>query len=119
MTLLLASHFKEIAWRPKEAAQHGAGIHHRLVALAEEQGFNEPLAERIGYHMEKELEETLGSSQRYGFKYEAPNHWATHDHVQLWLDNLAYKHNLLSREEREQLEPYLQQAAALIHHRYD
>ena len=105
----------EIAWRPKEAAQHGAGIHHRFVTLAEKQGFERSVAEQVGYHMERELAENLGSSQRYGFKYDTEDRWATQDHVQLWLDNLAYEHNLLSPEERKQLEPYFREAAQLIH----
>jgi asparagine synthase (glutamine-hydrolysing) len=104
----------EIAWRPKEATQHGAGIHHRFVTLAEKQGFERSVAEQVGYHMERELVENLGSSQRYGFKYDTEDRWATQDHVQLWLDNLAYEHNLLSPEEREQLEPYFREAAQLI-----
>jgi len=106
---------EEIAWRPKEAAQHGAGIHDRLIILAEEQGFNESVAQQIGYHMDEDLEENLGSSQRYGFKYDDPGHWATQDNVQLWLDNLAYEHGLLSPAEQEHLEPYLAAAAKIIH----
>lgn len=104
---------EEIAWRPKEAAQHGAGIHHRFLALAEEQGFEEAVVEEARYNMEDTLEENLGSSQRYGFKYDATGRWATQDNVQLWLDNLAYKHNLLSPVEREQIEPYLRKVAHL------
>ncbi len=106
---------EEIAWRPKEAAQHGAGIHNRLVTLAEEHGFNESLTNQLGYHMDNELEENLGSSQRYGFKYDDPSHWATQDYVQLWLDNLAYEHGLLSPAEQEQLEPYLAATTKIIH----
>jgi asparagine synthase (glutamine-hydrolysing) len=98
---------EEIAWRPKEAAQHGAGIHNRLLALAGEQGFTESLAEQLGYRMDEGLEENLGSSQRYGFKYDDSSQWATQDHVQLWLDKLAYEHSLLSSAEQERLGPYL------------
>jgi len=106
---------EEIAWRPKEAAQHGAGIHAKLITLAEEQGFNESVAKQIGYCMDNDLKENLGSSQRYGFKYDDSSHWATQDHVQLWLDNLAYEHGLLNPGEQEQLEPYLAAAAQIIH----
>jgi asparagine synthase (glutamine-hydrolysing) len=105
---------QEVAWRPKEAVQHGAGIHYRLLALAEKQGFKPAIAEQVGYLMEENLEENLGSSQRYGFKYDAPGRWAVQDHVQLWLDNIAFEHNLLSPAERERLQPYLQQATHLI-----
>lgn len=106
---------EEIAGRPKEAAQHGAGIHCRFLALAEEQGFGEAVAEEVRYHMKDTLEENLGSSQRYGFKYDTGGHWATQDNVQLWLDSLAYEHNLLSPVEREQIEPYLHRVAYLNH----
>jgi hypothetical protein len=61
------------------------------------------------------LEENLGSSQRYGFKYDDSSRWATQDHVQLWLDRLAYEHGLLSSAEQEQLEPYLAATTKIIH----
>lgn len=105
---------EEIAWRPKEAAQHGAGIHNRLLGLAEEQGFTESVAQQLGYRMADELEENLGSSQRYGFKYDDSSQWATQDHVQLWLDKLAYEHGLLSSAEQERLGPYLAATAKII-----
>jgi len=98
----------EIAWRPKEAAQHGAGIHYRLVELAESDGFTITIAEKAHYHANDSLEEVLGSSQRYGYKYDKPSRWATQDHIQLWLDNLAYERGLLSPDEMEMLIPYLQ-----------
>jgi asparagine synthase (glutamine-hydrolysing) len=105
---------QEIAWRPKEAAQHGAGIHNRFVALAEEEGFTSQVARELDYHMEEDLEENLGSSQRYGFKYDKPGQWAVQDHVQLWLDSIAEKFGLLSPQEERDLKPYLTQAARLM-----
>jgi asparagine synthase (glutamine-hydrolysing) len=104
-----------IAWRPKEAAQHGAGIHYKLVSLAETQGYSDIIAETLGYAVNDVINEVLGSSQRYGYKYDVKSRWATQDHVQMWLDNLAYEKGLLSPAEREQLEPYLKQASQLIH----
>jgi asparagine synthase (glutamine-hydrolysing) len=104
----------EISWRPKEAAQHGAGIHYRLVELAESDGFTSTIAEKAHYHGNDSLEEVLGSSQRYGYKYDKPSRWATQDHIQLWLDNLAYERGLLSPDETEMLIPYLQRADELI-----
>ena len=106
---------EEIAWRPKKAVQHGAGIHDRFVALAEEQGFSESVVKQLGYRMNEQLEENLGSSQRYGASYDDPSQWATQDHVQLWLDNLAYKHGLLCPAEQKQLVPYLEAANKIIH----
>jgi asparagine synthase (glutamine-hydrolysing) len=104
-----------IAWRPKEAAQHGAGIHNKLVSLAETHGYSDTIAETLGYDINDVIDEVLGSSQRYGYKYDVKSRWATQEHVQMWLDNLAYEKNLLSPAEREQLEPYLKQASQLIH----
>jgi asparagine synthase (glutamine-hydrolysing) len=105
---------QEIAWRPKEAAQHGAGIHDRFASLAEGEGFTPQVAQEIDYHMEGDLEENLGSSQRYGFRYDKPGRWAVQDHVQLWLDSIAKKSGLLSPQEERNLEPYLRQAAQLM-----
>ena len=105
---------QEIAWRPKEAAQHGAGIHDRFLVLAEEEGFTPQVAWKLDYHMEEDLQENLGSSQRYGFKYDKPGRWAVQDHVQLWLDNIAEKSGLLSPQEERDLKPYLRQAAQLM-----
>jgi asparagine synthase (glutamine-hydrolysing) len=99
-----------IAWRPKEAAQHGAGIHYKLVSLAEKNGYSDTVTEVLGYEVTDFLDEVLGSSQRYGYKYDVKSRWATQENVQMWLDNLAYEN-----EEREQLEPYLKQASRLIH----
>jgi len=103
-----------IAWRPKEAAQHGAGIHNNIVSQAEKHGFSSTIVETLGYTIDDVIEEVLGSSQRYGYKYDIKNRWAVQDHVQMWLDNLAYEQDLLSPAEREQLEPFLQQASQLI-----
>ena len=105
---------EEIAWRPKKAVQHGAGIHDRLVALAEEQGFRQSVVKQLGYCMNEQLEENLGSSQRYGARYDDPAQWATQDHVQLWLDRLAYEHGLLSSAEQERLGPYLAAVPKII-----
>jgi asparagine synthase (glutamine-hydrolysing) len=104
-----------LAWRPKEAAQHGAGIHYKLLSLAEKRGYSHILAEALGYEVNEFIDEVLGSSQRYGYKYDVKSRWATQDHVQMWLDSLAYEQDLLSPAEREQLEPYLKQAGELIH----
>ncbi len=109
----------DIVWRPKEAAQHGAGIHDRLSALAEEQGFKERVVEQLGYHMDEDLKEDLGSSQRYGFKYDAPERWGTQDYVQLWIDSIAYEHDLLSPAEQGHLEPYIQEVATQLSDKRD
>lgn len=103
----------EIAWRSKEAAQHGAGIHSNMVKLAESAGFDNLLAEELGYHSSDSLEEVLGSSQRYGYKYDRPGRWATQDHVQLWLDDLACEMGLLSPNEHDLFEPFRQKTVLL------
>jgi len=101
-------------WRPKGATQHGAGIHYKLVVLAEAQGYSNIIAEEVRYDQNNTLEEVLGSSQRYGYKYDMKSKWATQHHVQIWLDNMAYEQDLLNPTEREQLELYLQRATQLI-----
>jgi asparagine synthase (glutamine-hydrolysing) len=102
---------QKIAWRPKEAVQHGTGIHDRFVALAEKEGFTLQIAQESNYHMGEDLEENLGSSQRYGFKYDEASRWAVQDYVQLWLDSIAKRFNLLNPQEEESLRPYLKYAA--------
>jgi asparagine synthase (glutamine-hydrolysing) len=93
--------------RPKEAAQHGAGIHDILDGLARRYGFSPQVAERVGYSAGDNVAERLGSSARYGYRYSDPQMWEPQDHVQLFLDWVAYKHNLLSESDRTATEGFL------------
>tara|TARA_B100000315_G_scaffold210483_1_gene206790 strand:+ start:26 stop:1702 length:1677 start_codon:yes stop_codon:yes gene_type:complete len=95
------------AMRPKEAAQHGAGIHDLFDALAERHGFSPELAKQRGYSAEASLEEKLGSSSRYGYRYGDPEMWKPQDHVQLFLDSIAYECDLLNEAERTKIEMLL------------
>lgn len=99
------------AMRPKEAAQHGAGVHGLFDELAEQHGFNLELPKQCGYSAEDNLKEKLGSSSRYGYRYGDPEMWKPQDHVQFFLDWMAYKCDLLNKTERVKLEKYLNGAA--------
>lgn len=99
---------KAYAERPKEAFQHGAGIHTVLDQIAQKNGFNEKLSRSIGYSSDKISKEKLGSSTRYGYKYSQKGSWLVPDHVQLYLDIVAYENNLLNKDEREKIEKFLE-----------
>jgi len=81
---------RDIAYRIKEAAQHGSGIHAAINSIAKRNGFDE-------FHItEKYLEElltreTIGSSQRYGHLYENQKIWTADPHVQMYLDSITKK----------------------------
>lgn len=82
---------KEIAFRPKEAAQHGSGVHLALDAIARKNGFDEE-AVTAGYLQSLALKEKMGSSQRYGYLFEKEQKmWIAEPHVQMYLDSLARK----------------------------
>lgn len=78
---------KEIAYRNKDAAQHGSGIHFIIDQIARENNFDES---RISSSYLRDLEkrEILGSSQRYGFKYGNKELWLTSPHIQMYLDRI-------------------------------
>lgn len=88
----------DLADRPKEAAQHGSGVHEVLLKLAEENGFTE-LVKRAGYDPEKSIKEKLGSSVRYGYKYEDKKLWEMPDHLQLYLDTIALEEGIVKEPE--------------------
>ncbi|MBI2860538.1 MAG: hypothetical protein HYX91_03405 [Chloroflexi bacterium] len=98
---------REWAMRPKESAQHGAGAHELLQRLAARQGFHEETALKVGYLAAENMTEELGSSVRYGYKYCTPEMWARQDHVQLFLDWVAYHNDLLQEEEKFTVEEFL------------
>lgn len=97
----------EFANRIKEAAQHGAGIHGVIRSLAERRGFTPFRAQAVGYKASESIAEVLGSSSRYGHRYGEQELWETEDHVQMYLDWLAWKAGLLTEHERKVLEPML------------
>ncbi|WP_415282211.1 asparagine synthetase B family protein [Candidatus Nitrososphaera sp. FF02] len=82
---------KDIAFRVKEAAQHGSGVHGMLESIARKNGFDET-AITSGYLRELQTKEKMGSSQRYGYLFEKERKlWVAEPHVQMYLDSIALK----------------------------
>ncbi len=102
---------REFAWRPKLAAQHGANIHQSIRSLALSNGFTVERIQETGYQARESLPEILGSSSRYGYRYGDKDLWETEDHVQCYLDSLAWKAGLLSQREQRWLAPILESLA--------
>jgi asparagine synthase (glutamine-hydrolysing) len=75
----------DIAYRVKEAAQHGSGIHDVIDAIARKRGFDVSSVPS-GYQDALMLRERIGSSQRYGYLYGHEKIWTTEPHVQMYLD---------------------------------
>jgi len=96
--------------RSKEAAQHGTGIHDVLDAIARKNGFTPELVARTGYNSEEVTQEKLASSTRYGYLYAEKELWQAPEHVQFFLDSVAYKNNLLNEAERSRIGQFLTRA---------
>jgi asparagine synthase (glutamine-hydrolysing) len=80
---------KDIAFRVKEAAQHGSGVHSLIDAIARKNGFDEGSV-TAGYLQLLESKEKMGSSQRYGYMFEKEQKmWIAEPHVQMYLDSLV------------------------------
>jgi asparagine synthase (glutamine-hydrolysing) len=79
---------KDIAYRIKEAAQHGSGIHGLLDTLAKKNGFDE-FSVRPIYLERLKNRELMGSSQRYGHLFENENIWSIEPYIQMYLEQLA------------------------------
>ncbi len=104
---------EEFGDRKKDAAQHGTGIHGLLDELARKNGFTPDAVERIGYKSEKISQEKLGSSARYGYLFGHEAKWEIDEHVQLFIDFIAYKEDLLNEIERKGIEGYLRKAGLI------
>jgi asparagine synthase (glutamine-hydrolysing) len=78
----------DIAYRKKEAAQHGSGIHEALNDIAKKNGYDPSKVPEI-YLSELKGREKIGSSQRYGYNYCEQSLWGTLPHVQLCLDEMV------------------------------
>lgn len=91
---------EEIAFRKKEAAQHGANIHTALEDLANRAGMSESVLREVGYDPNQSITEKLGSSSRYGFRYGDHHLWKPLPHVQYYLDSHAAGLNLLPPKSR-------------------
>jgi asparagine synthase (glutamine-hydrolysing) len=86
----------DIAFRTKEAAQHGANVHDAFEELALGADLTSDLMDKIGYDPEQTVAEKLGSSSRYGFRYGSQDLWKPLPHVQFYLDRAARDMGLLS-----------------------
>lgn len=100
---------QEFAWRAKEAAQHGAGIHDAMRLLAEHTA--DALADS-DYSAEQSIDEVLGSCTRYGYKYAGEKLWKDDDRVQYYLDRVALEAGLLTDVEAWQLESLVEGTSA-------
>jgi asparagine synthase (glutamine-hydrolysing) len=79
---------KNIAYRIKEAAQHGSGMHSVFDTIARNHGFDESTVP-MGYLDALRLRERIGSSQRYGHIFENETMWIAEPHVQMYLDSIS------------------------------
>ena len=79
---------KNIAYRIKEAAQHGSGTHQIFDAIARSHGFDESTIP-MEYLDNLRLRERIGSSQRYGHLLENERMWIAEPHVQMYLDSIS------------------------------
>ena len=95
---------EEIAFRKKEAAQHGANVHTALEELADSTGVTELMLDLVGYDPNQSVVEKLGSSSRYGFRYGEHHLWKPLPHVQYYLDSQAADVNLLPTEPKKHWE---------------
>jgi asparagine synthase (glutamine-hydrolysing) len=76
----------EIAYRAKEAAQHGSGVHSILKDVSNKRRFG--LAVPSDYLDDLRLRERIGSSQRYGYLFANEKDWIAEPQVQIYLDSL-------------------------------
>ena len=81
---------KDIAYRVKEAAQHGSGMHDVIDAIATRRGFDDS-AVPASYLDALKQRERIGSSQRYGYLFGDEKIWTAEPHVQMFLDVISKK----------------------------
>jgi asparagine synthase (glutamine-hydrolysing) len=81
---------KDIAYRIKEAAQHGSGMHDVIDAIATSRGFRGSSIP-TSYLDALRLRERIGSSQRYGHLFGDEKMWIAEPHVQMYLDSISKK----------------------------
>ncbi len=95
---------ENIAFRKKEAAQHGANVHDAFEELADKNGITEELLKSAGYDPDQTVMEKLGSSSRYGYRYGDHHLWKPLPQVQYYLDSQADKIDLLLPEPKIHLD---------------
>jgi asparagine synthase (glutamine-hydrolysing) len=79
----------EIAYRVKEAAQHGANVHGAMLDMAHRAGLDEQRLRLAEYDPDRSVPEKLGSSSRYGYRYGREDLWKPLPQVQFYLDAVA------------------------------
>lgn len=89
---------ENIAYRIKEAAQHGANVHSAFEELAAQGELAKDRLMRAGYDPGKTVTEKLGSSSRYGYRYGDSDLWEPMPQVQYYLDSIARELGLLDPE---------------------
>jgi len=92
---------RNIAYRIKEAAQHGSGMHNVVDAIARKHGFDESTISNRYYDILRSREK-IGSSQRYGYLFENEKMWIAEPHVQMYLDSISktlptFEQNLVAK----------------------
>ncbi len=81
---------RDIAYRIKEAAQHGSGMHGMLDAIAKKHGFEDSTVPD-NYLEELKVREKIGSSQRYGYLFVDGKIWVAEPQIQMYLDSILKK----------------------------
>ena len=95
---------KNIAYRIKEAAQHGSGMHSIFDTIARKHGFDESTISKK-YLDVLQTREKMGSSQRYGYLFENEKMWIAEPHVQMYLDSISktlptFEQNLVAKSNK-------------------
>ncbi len=98
------------ASREKIAAQHGTNIHGVLDEIARKNRFDPELVKDIGYRNEEITTAKLGSSSRYGYRYDEKRLWQVPQHVQLFLHTQAYRKGLLNKSVRDRVGYFLEKS---------
>ncbi|MEJ2054696.1 MAG: asparagine synthase (glutamine-hydrolyzing) [Calditrichaceae bacterium] len=101
---------QDIAYRVKEAAQHGANVHDAFEELADRKGITVKDLEEADYDPDKTIREKLGSSSRYGYRYGDHHLWKPLIHVQYYLDQEAQKQGLVPND----VDAYLKQISSKL-----
>lgn len=91
---------EEVAFRAKDAAQHGANVHDAVFEIAEQDGLSARALADSSYDPGRSVTETLGSSSRYGYRYGDAALWEPPAHVQFHLDGIAARIGLLTGDAR-------------------
>ncbi len=95
---------EDVAFRAKDAAQHGANVHDAMNEIAENNGASVRKLAHSPYDPDRSVIEKLGSSSRYGYRYGDVALWEPLAHVQYHLDSIAARIGLLNGDARDNWE---------------